>query len=59
MSSPSPDETYVTVANQNGKLFERILTDYATNTFIHDTGGDVEPCHAAQHPTACRAKRRC
>jgi hypothetical protein len=33
MSMPSPDGTYVTVANQNGKLFERILTDYATNDF--------------------------
>lgn len=30
---PSPDQTYVVVANQNGKLFERIDTDYATNTF--------------------------
>jgi hypothetical protein len=37
MSTPSPDGTYVTVANQNGKLFERIRTDYATNTFVHDT----------------------
>jgi hypothetical protein len=37
MATPSPDETYVTVANQNGKLFERILTNYATNTFLHDT----------------------
>ena len=36
MSTPSPDGTYVTVANQNGKLFERILTNYATNTFVHD-----------------------
>jgi DNA-binding beta-propeller fold protein YncE len=35
MSTPSPDGTYVTVANQNGKLFERILTDYSTNTFTH------------------------
>jgi DNA-binding beta-propeller fold protein YncE len=41
MSAPSPDETYVTVANQNGKLFERILTDYATNTFIHDTAATL------------------
>jgi DNA-binding beta-propeller fold protein YncE len=41
MSSPSPDETYVTVANQNGKLFERILTDYATNTFVHDTAATL------------------
>ena len=41
MSSPSPDETYVTVANQNGKLFERILTDYSTNTFMHDTAATL------------------
>ena len=41
MSTPSPDGTYVTVANQNGKLFERILTDYATNTFIHDTAATL------------------
>ena len=31
---PSPDESYLAVANQNGKLFERIDTDYATNTFV-------------------------
>jgi hypothetical protein len=31
---PAPDETYVAVANQNGKLFERIETNYATNTFF-------------------------
>ncbi|HEX6024496.1 MAG TPA: hypothetical protein VFZ00_21075 [Solirubrobacter sp.] len=30
---PSPDETYVVVANQNGKLVQRIRTDYRTNTF--------------------------
>jgi hypothetical protein len=41
MSTPSPDGTYVTVANQNGKLFERILTDYATNTFVHDTSATL------------------
>ncbi len=34
---PSPDETYIAVANQNGKLFERIDTDYATNTFTLNT----------------------
>ncbi len=33
---PSPDETYLSVANQNGKLFERINTNYATNTFALD-----------------------
>jgi DNA-binding beta-propeller fold protein YncE len=41
MSTPSPDGTYVTVANQNGKLFERIRTDYATNTFVHETGATL------------------
>ena len=30
---PSPDESYIAVANQNGKLFERIDTDYASNIF--------------------------
>jgi len=38
---PSPDETYVSVANQNGKLFERINTDYATNTFVLDTAATI------------------
>jgi DNA-binding beta-propeller fold protein YncE len=30
---PSPDESYVVVANQNGKLLQRIATDYETETF--------------------------
>ena len=57
MATPSPDETYVTVANQNGKLFERILTNYATGTFVHDTAATLNlatcttpnglPCQAA------------
>jgi hypothetical protein len=42
MSTPSPDGTYVTLANQDGKLFERILTDYATNTFVHDTAAALD-----------------
>lgn len=58
MSTPSPDGTYVTVANQNGKLFERILTDYETNTFIHDTAAtlnlatcttpNLQPCQSPE-----------
>lgn len=32
-ATPSPDGSYVLVANQNGKLLQRISTDYATNTF--------------------------
>src|SRR5687768_860240 len=30
---PSPDDKYLIVANQNGKLLQRIRTDYETNTF--------------------------
>lgn len=30
---PSPDEKYVLVANQNGKLLQRIKTDYKRNRF--------------------------
>lgn len=38
---PSPDETYVAAANQNGKLFERIRTDYATNTFVLEPAAGI------------------
>ena len=30
---PSPDQKYVIVANQNGKLLQRIRTDYVKNRF--------------------------
>jgi DNA-binding beta-propeller fold protein YncE len=33
---PSHDQTFVVVANQNGRLLQRINTDYATNTFTLD-----------------------
>jgi len=39
---PSPDETYLAVANQNGKLFERIDTDYATNTFVLNSAAMID-----------------
>lgn len=32
---PSPDGSYVIVANQSGKRLERIDTDFATNTFTY------------------------
>jgi DNA-binding beta-propeller fold protein YncE len=57
---PSADETYVAVANQNGKLFERINTNYAKNTFVLDTAAAINlatcttpnglPCEYAQRP---------
>jgi DNA-binding beta-propeller fold protein YncE len=33
---PAPNDRYVIVANQNGKLLQRINTDFATNTFALD-----------------------
>jgi len=39
---PSPDETYIAVANQNGKLFERINTDYANDTYTLDTAAGID-----------------
>ena len=39
---PSPDESYVVVANQNGKLLQRIKTDYATNTFTLEPGATLD-----------------
>ncbi len=42
MATPSPDGTYVTVANQNGKLFERIATDYENNDFQLDPSATID-----------------
>lgn len=41
-SFPSPDDTYVAVANQNGKLYERINTNYSTNTFVLDHAARID-----------------
>jgi DNA-binding beta-propeller fold protein YncE len=55
---PTPDQKYIAVANQNGKLFERINTDYHTNTYVLDTaaGINLATCstpngYACQDPT--------
>jgi DNA-binding beta-propeller fold protein YncE len=57
---PSPDETYLAVANQNGKLFERIDTDYASDTYTLNTAAGIDlancttpngaPCQGAMRP---------
>lgn len=39
---PSPDGTYVIVANQNEKLLQRIATDYATDTFTLDAAATLD-----------------
>jgi hypothetical protein len=38
---PTRDDAAVLVANQNGKLLERINTNYATNQFFHDTAATL------------------
>jgi DNA-binding beta-propeller fold protein YncE len=55
---PSPDGSYVLVANQNGKRLERIDTNFKTNTFKHNTAATLDlatcttpsgaPCQAPQ-----------
>jgi hypothetical protein len=39
---PSPDHTYILVANQNGKLVQRISTNYKTNTFALEAAATID-----------------
>ncbi|MGH2947603.1 MAG: YncE family protein [Solirubrobacteraceae bacterium] len=39
---PAPDESYVVVANQNGKLLQRIGTDYRMNRFTLEPGAALD-----------------
>jgi hypothetical protein len=39
---PTPDDAMVLVANQNGKLVERIATDYAAESFVHETNATLD-----------------
>ena len=39
---PSPDGSFVIVANQNGKLLQRITTDYATGAFALDAAATLD-----------------
>jgi hypothetical protein len=41
-ASPAPDDSYILVANQNGKLLERINTNFATNTFTLDDQATID-----------------
>jgi hypothetical protein len=54
---PTAGDQYIVVANQNGKLLERIRTDYATGTFVQEPAATLDlvacftpngaPCQAA------------
>ena len=39
---PSPDGSYVLIANQNGKRLERIDADFATNAFVHNVAATLD-----------------
>jgi hypothetical protein len=39
---PSPDGSFILVANQNGKRLERIDADFATNTFAHNPAATLD-----------------
>jgi hypothetical protein len=39
---PAPDGSYIVVANQNGKLLERIDTDFRAGTFVHNTNATLD-----------------
>lgn len=39
---PSPDGRYILVANQNGKRLERIDTNFAANTYSHNTAATLD-----------------
>ena len=39
---PSPDEKYALVANQNGKLLQRIKTDYRRNTYTLEDAATLD-----------------
>lgn len=39
---PSPDGSYILVANQNGKRLERIDANFQTNTFTHNAGATLD-----------------
>jgi hypothetical protein len=38
----TPDDRHILVANQNGKLLERIDTHYKTNSYIHATAATID-----------------
>lgn len=40
-ATPAPDDSYILVANQNGKLLERINADFTTNTFSLDAAAGI------------------
>lgn len=41
-ATPAPDDSYILVANQNGKLLQRINTNYTTNQYSLDTAATLD-----------------
>ena len=51
---PSPDGAYVVVANQNGKLLQRIATNFATATFTLDDDATLDLANGSTPTGALR-----
>lgn len=58
-SHVAPDDSYILVANQNGKLVERIDSDFRANRFTHTPAAtlDLAAC-AAPDGTPCQGSAR-
>lgn len=41
-SFPAPDDSYILIANQNGKILERINSDFSSNSFVHDGAANLD-----------------
>jgi DNA-binding beta-propeller fold protein YncE len=41
-ATPAPDDSYILITNQNGKLLERIDADFATNTFTLNSAANID-----------------
>jgi hypothetical protein len=56
---PTTDDTYLLVANQNGKKLERIFTDYTTNWFVQEPAAtlDLANCRTPSG-AACQSAER-
>lgn len=51
---PAPNSEYVVVANQNGKLLQRITTDFATGTFTLDDDATLDLANGSTPTGALR-----
>ena len=56
---PTPDQRYLIVANQNGKLLQRIRTDYRNNTFTLEGPATLDLAGTAEEPRRTPSRKLC